>query len=422
MKQSLLASILLAAACFSMAAPAAVLASDLPPSWASGLSDMIRTPRITVDGDWMLPPVITLGSDSSIEFSFDEMSHDFHQYCYHIDHCDADWNKSGLLYSEYMDGFDGENIYDSGISQNTCFEYTHYSLVFPNPMNSPKLSGNYVLTVLEDDRAVAVFRFCIAEPAIKLEFTAQSTTDIDTRESHQQIRASADTEGLASHNPRDEFMLTVMQNLRFDNAATVQKADFINGSRLSWEHCAPLVFNAGNGFRRFEITDVYANMFNVDRISYHEPYYHAVLNKDAIRRQFMYNGDHNGRVMVRSTATGVSNADTGSDYIMVHFTLDSPRMAAGAPYLFFLFDAGGPDKRYRMEYNSADHAYELAVPLKMGSYDYMYLWVADGSKAAATDRIEGDFHETENEYLLLLYQRRPGERYDRLVATARSAR
>ena len=70
-----------------------------------------------------------------------------------------------------------------------------------------------------------------------------------------------------------------------------------------------------------------------------------------------------------------------------------------------------------MEYNSLDKAYQATVLLKMGAYDYQYLWVEDGEKAAQTKPAEGDWYETKNEYLILLYYRQRGSRYDRLIST-----
>ena len=39
----------------------------------------------------------------------------------------------------------------------------------------------------------------------------------------------------------------------------------------------------------------------------------------------------------------------------------------------------------------------------------------DGSTAGLTARIEGDKYQTVNEYLVRVYHRRQGERYDRFI-------
>lgn len=417
MKRTLLTAILLLTAIFSKADTA----TPVTGAWAVSLSDCILTPRIIACDDWTLPPVIELDSDETMEFSFDGMSHDMHRYTYGVVHCNADWQPTDLLYSEYMDGFDGEYIDDWEISRNTTFEYTHYRLTFPNEMNRPKLSGNYTLTVMDDDVPVARFRFCVVEPLAELKVSASDITDVDTRGKHQQVVASVGLERLRCHDPKDELKLTVLQNLRFDNAACAVSPDFVLGDKVAWQHCGPLIFPAGNGFRRFEITDVYTNMRGVDRIAFNQPYYHAYLKRDMIRRSFSHDDDHRGLFYVRSTATGVSDFDTESDYVIVHFTLDSPELDGGAPYLFFQYDAAALSPRYRMEYDAEGHSYTLSVPLKTGAYDYQYLWVPETAAKGETGRIEGDWYETANSYLVLLYQRRPGERYDRLVSVSSAA-
>ena len=57
------------------------------------------------------------------------------------------------------------------------------------------------------------------------------------------------------------------------------------------------------------------------------------------------------------------------------------------------------------------------IRLPYCAYDYQYLWVEDGEKAAQTKPAEGDWYETKNEYLILLYYRQRGSRYDRLIST-----
>ena len=68
----------------------------------------------------------------------------------------------------------------------------------------------------------------------------------------------------------------------------------------------------------------------------------------------------------------------------------------------------------RMRYNPASGLYELSMMLKMGSYNYQYLWLPDGSTTALTGPIEGNHYQTVNEYLSLVYYRPVGQSYDRL--------
>lgn len=68
-----------------------------------------------------------------------------------------------------------------------------------------------------------------------------------------------------------------------------------------------------------------------------------------------------------------------------------------------------------MKYDAATGCYTCDLLLKQGAYNYQYLFVPDGSATGLTARIEGDKYQTVNEYLVRVYHRRQGERYDRFI-------
>lgn len=383
--------------------------------WFGSKSDMINTLRAISAGDWERPQIITLGSDETIEFSFDEMSHEYHRFTYHLTHCDAQWKPSDLIESEYMDGFNDQPIDNWENSLNTTFDYTHYSLTLPNSEVTPKLSGNYRLSIQEDGREVAWFRFMIVENMHNLGATVDGNTDIDARKSHQQVNMTVSLNGLNVTNPDREIYTVVMQNRRFDNAVLNPKPTYNSGNRLTYDHCRDLIFPAGNEFRRFEIVNMYDYFRNVDRVTFHDPYYHANLIEDTRHHAYTFDYDHNGRYLIRYNQA--NDNDTEADYLFVHFNLASEPLTSGKMYVSGHFNGGNLSSKYEMEYNSRDKAYQATVLLKMGAYDYQYLWVEDGEKAAQTKPAEGDWYETKNEYLILLYYRQRGSRYDRLIST-----
>lgn len=377
-------------------------------------SDNLGTLRAVSDGDWERMPIIRLGSDEAIEFSFDEMSHEYHRYTYHITHCDARWNPSDLIESEYMEGFNDQPIDDWQNSLNTTFDYTHYTLSIPNNDVKLKLSGNYRLSIREDGDEVAWFRFLVSEDMHNLTASVSGNTDIDTHKAHQQLSMTVSMNGLNVTDPEKEFCTVVMQNRRFDNAVINPKPTHSSGSRLTYEHCRDLIFPAGNEFRRFEVVNLYDYFRNVDRVSFHAPYYHATLTEDACHHAYTFDYDHNGRYLIRYNQA--DDSDTEADYLFVHFTLASNPLDGGRLYVSGHFNGGNADSRYEMEYNSQTGRYEAVILLKQGAYDYQYLWVPDGESIGQTQPTEGDWYETGNEYLILLYYRERGSRYDRLIS------
>lgn len=383
--------------------------------WFGSKSDMINTLRAISAGDWERPQIITLGSDETIEFSFDEMSHEYHRFTYHLTHCDAQWKPSDLIESEYMDGFNDQPIDNWENSLNTTFDYTHYSLTLPNSEVTPKLSGNYRLSIQEDGREVAWFRFMIVENMHNLGATVDGNTDIDARKSHQQVNMTVNLNGLNVTNPDREIYTVVMQNRRFDNAVLNPKPTYNSGNRLTYDHCRDLIFPAGNEFRRFEIVNMYDYFRNVDRVTFHDPYYHANLIEDTRHHAYTFDYDHNGRYLIRYNQA--NDNDTEADYLFVHFNLASEPLTSGKLYVSGHFGGGSLISKYEMEYNAQEKAYQATILLKMGAYDYQYLWVEDKETLGQTKPAEGDWYETKNEYLILLYYRQRGSRYDRLIST-----
>ena len=270
--------------------------------WFGSSSDMINTLRVISDGDWERAPIITLGSDETIEFSFDEMSHQYHRFTYHIQHCDAAWEPStDLLESDYLDGFNGETIEDWENSLNTTFDYTHYRLTIPNDQVSLKLSGNYRISIREDNMEIAYFRFCITEGEHFLSAKLSGNTDIDSHDSHQQLDMTVNYGSLNVTDPDMELYTAVIQNRRADNMVINPHPTYDAGNRLTYEHCRELIFPAGNEFRRFEIVNMYDYFMNVDKVTFHDPFYHATLIQDNRRHAYKFDYDHNGLRMFTCT-------------------------------------------------------------------------------------------------------------------------
>ena len=73
----------------------------------------------------------------------------------------------------------------------------------------------------------------------------------------------------------------------------------------------------------------------------------------------------------------------------------------------------------RLEYDEEEKYYFVSVPLKMGVYNYQYVWVPSKSGVADNVPAEGNFYNTENEYAIYVFYRGFGDRYDRLLGVQR---
>ena len=385
---------------------------------------MIHTLQTIVNDDWLHDDVITLGTDDWVTISFDHFTHDYHRFTYKIVHCNADWTPSDLFEVDYMDGFNNLPIEDYENSLNTTMLYTHYRLDLPNDDIQFKVSGNYRVEIYldnenddekQEEKVVAVACFRIVEPRMGLNVAMTSNTDIDTNLSHQQVSFVVNYHPTEVVDPATEIKPYVYQNGRTDNHVAQVKPTYVTPGHLEYTHNSALIFPAGNEYRRFEVINMHFATQGVDRMTYFTPYYHATLLPDAPRRNYSFDVDHDGRYLIRYNLA--QDTDTEADYLFVHFTLEMPYRTGGNFYLTgeFAYDSFTPE--YKMTYNAAEQVYEATVLLKQGAYDFMYLWVPDGSGVGQTGPAEGNFYEAENEYQVYIYHRPFGGRYDRLVAT-----
>lgn len=378
-------------------------------------SERIATLQVVAGDDWLSPPVITLGSEEAITISFDDMTHEYHRYAYRIEHCEADWTTSAELFtSDYCEGFnDGNTIEDVKNSINTNILYTHYRLKIPNERCNIKMSGNYRVTIYDDNTSeeVATACFMVVDQRVGLQLGATTNTDIDTNGSHQQIEMKINYAGLKVNNPRLEIKTVVMQNGRWDNAVINAEPQYIMADGLQWTHNKQLIFNGGNEYRKFETLDVSHATMGLESVKWDGKDYHAYVWTDEPRNSYVYDEDADGAFYVRNS-DNIEN-DYISEYVYVHFALKTPPTDNDI-YINGVWTNDQFLPKYRMIYNPQNGLYENVLLLKQGYYSYNYL-VKNEDGCFSPLQSEGNFCYTENKYQCLVYYKAAGDRTDTLV-------
>lgn len=375
----------------------------------------VYSPRIMsltsiVNGDWLNRPVMTLGSLDRLEIGFDEMSHNYHRLVYRLEHCEADWSVSDDLFeSDWLEGFNGNPIEDYQNSINTTVLYTHYQLTIPNERCRLKLSGNYLLTVYDEDadnERLLEVRFFVVNPLMDIGLEASTNTDIDHNVSHQQLNMSLKYNGLRVTDPSSQLYTVVMQNWREDNARRNLRPTFINNNGLTWEHNRSLIFDAGNEYHKFEVLDVSHTTMGLDEIEWDGQYYQAYPFTAVVRRNYLTDVDADGAFCIRNSDR--SESDYTCDYVWVNYTLQAPYQ--GDIYIQGHWTDAADREVYHMEYDATQGIYRASLLQKQGYYSYQLL-KGDGSIPPS----EGSFYQTENRYQALVYYRGNGDRTWQLV-------
>jgi hypothetical protein len=301
-------------------------------------SKKIRSVQFFREGWEFSMPIIDLGSVQRLLLKFDDLSADTKNYSYSITHCDADWFPSRLVTAEYMEGFQENPINDYVFSINTVISYINYQLVIPNQDVRFLISGNYLLTVWEDnkkEKPVLTRQFYVVEPRIGIRGDVKKATFDGYKGANQEIDFVLDHPNFSIRDPRNDIKVVLMQNSQTDNMITNLKPLFIRQGELDYNYSKENVFEGGNEFRNFDTKDLRINGKGVTDIQYIAPEYHVTLYTDRITRDqsYLLGDDLNGNYLIKKDRA--ADMDLESDYIFVHFSLETPGPFTGGDIYVF---------------------------------------------------------------------------------------
>ena len=380
----------------------------------------VHSLKVCLASNMYIPPVLMMNGDDHLVVNFDYIDYDVHYLRYSVTHCNADWQPSQLVESEYVSGFNYADIDDYAHSEATYVHYYNYQFVLPNADMEFLVSGNYLLSVYEQDNPEDILfqtRFSVCEGKVGVYPKVTSRTDVEYNNRFQQLSFDVRFKPGQIKDPYSELTCVVNQNSREDNAVTVVRPLMVGVDHVTYDHNQDLIFPAGNEFRRFETVAAHTINMGVKSIRYYNPMYHATLMVDEPRNevQYLYDKTQFGRFTIRNAEAYGENA-LEADYMITHFTLNTDgKLNGGNVWLYGEFLNGYPASQAIMKYDTNSGCYTADLLLKQGAYNYMYLWVPDGSSVGQTGKIEGDHYETVNEYTVKVYDRPMGERYDHFV-------
>lgn len=373
-------------------------------------SPMVKTLTTIVNNDWQNRPVMELGSRDVLHIGFDELSHDSHRYICHLTRCEADWSETTDVFeSDWLQGFNDFPLDDYQNSLNTTVNYTHYEFTIPNSQCMIRMSGNYRLSIFDEDNGhekILDAEFYVVEPVVNIGLNLTTNTDIDVNKSHQQVSINLEYKDLNVIRPEDEIYTVVMQNWNEQTARLNPAPQYTYHQGLRWEHQRELIFDAGNEYHKFEVLDVSHPTMGIDRIGWDGKRYQAFPFTTTVRRNYLTDESANGAFYIRNSNR--SEIAYTCDYVWINYTLEAPY--SGEIFLQGQWTNNADATAYQMQYDANSQCYIAQVMQKQGYYSYQYV-----DKDGRTAPTEGKFFQTRNKYQVLVYYKGLGDRTWRLV-------
>ncbi len=361
-------------------------------------------------------PVSDISGSPVLILSFDDIEGDSKDYYYSIIHCDRNWNISNLEEVDYLDGFNREEIKNKNNSSFTLLQYTHYSLTLPNTNTKWTISGNYILIVFnEDDEPVITKRFLVVDNKIGINAYIQHSKNVSKYNTHQSLNINLNIKDYAVVDPLKELTVTVLQNDRWIDAVSNVKPKYLLGDKLEFDAFDPFLFMALNEFRYFDTRTLNATNLEIHSIEINRRGVDVILENDMIRKysNYFFHKDINGNFLILNSDN--PNGSITGQYTDVYFTLET--LAPVKNYDVYVIGGFCDWQLYdenKLKYNKQESAYKGKILLKQGVYDYYYALVNHDDKIDLS-AMEGSWFETENDYMILVYHRPFGGRYDKLI-------
>lgn len=360
-------------------------------------------------------PIFNLSD--SFELQFDDLFGNEANYFYEFVHCDYDWKPSQLVKSEYLQGFDNIRIQNYENSFNTLQIYSHYIVSFPNQQTQFRVSGNYLIKILNNDKEVVFSRkFILYEDLVSVPMQIKRARNLNVINEMHNLDFSIKSNTVLFQNPLKNVKVLLLQNGQLNTGITNVKPMYTIANDLIYKYDTETQFWAGNEYLYFENKDIRAANNNVSYVDSNGAIYntHLYTNIPRAKSPYTYFPDTNGNFVVLNI--GVAKNEIEADYAWVYFSLSAPSYFGKKDiYVNGMFNNYDLNSTNKMDYNKEKGIYEKAIMIKQGFTNYQYVLADKNGTIDAQNAIDGNFSQTENNYSVLVYYRENNQRYDRVI-------
>ncbi|WP_431163129.1 type IX secretion system plug protein domain-containing protein [Flagellimonas beolgyonensis] len=358
-------------------------------------------------------PIVQLGETITLEF--DDLLANEQDYYYKIAHFDYDWTPSQLLKSQFLDGVDNQRIIDYENSYTTLQPYSNYRLTIPNENVRLKVSGNYALEIYNSYGDLQFSRrFVVYQDRVVVRGLVKRSRDFNYLNEKQVVQFTINTARFPVVNPKQEIKVAILQNHFWPTALFNIKPQFTIGTELVYRYDQETSFYGGNEYLNFDTKDLRSPTFAISRVEFGQVYNHYLFtNEYRFDKPYTYFPDINGDFVIR-TMQG-DDVSREAEYSRVHFSLPySNVIGLDQVYVTGKFNNYALTDENKMTFNEETGKFEVSLLMKQGFYNYKYV-VERSDGTVEPNLVSGNFHFTENNYLILVYYRNFGDMYDSII-------
>ncbi|MCD8401496.1 type IX secretion system plug protein [Tenacibaculum finnmarkense] len=357
--------------------------------------------------------IVRLGS--VLTLSFDDLEADNKEYQYKIEHMTYNWKPSNLTSSQYIEGFDQNEIINTSNSFNTLQPYTHYTVDIPNQNTIITKSGNYLISILDENYDLVFTRRCIFyEDITTVGVAVFRSREAKSNNQKQTVQFTVNHQNLSINNAQQEINIALLQNHNWNTVRYNIQPKFIKQQQLIYNHTLQTNFWGGNEFLNFDTKHLRSSNFSIAKTQRKELYHSCLyLNEERTDKVYTYNPDINGQFIVRTLEANDTN--TEADYSMVHFSLAAYEAYQNkAVFIYGAFNNYELSEENKMKYDTVSEQYQAAIKFKQGFYNYKYVTLSN-KQITNLNEVSGSFYQTENEYTVIVYYKPFGETYHRVI-------
>ncbi len=364
-------------------------------------------------------PIISLGNYFTL--SFDDINATESLYYYNIKHYDSYWNASKIFQNDYLEGFNQIPIQDIKGSFNTLQSYTHYNLTFPNENIQLKISGNYAIEIL-DSSGELLFnrRFIVHEDISNVNSYILRPRNLDLFQTHQNIQFDVSISTLSFRDPLKDIKIVLLKNYNWETAKYDISPQYIENNQLLFRYDKETQFEGGDEFLFFDTKNAGIRVYNINQVVIGEDgLYTNYLFPDVVTNEsdYFFRQDINGDYLIQNIKGVKSEID--ADYHWVYFQLATVTSPDEEIYVYGAFNNFALTSENKMTFNPSSKLFEAKILFKQGFYNYTYVTKKEGKVCLTC--LTGNYAQTENNYLILVYYQNLGTPYDRLIGVGQAS-